>query len=610
MKHPAASSSVKRQTRQSHRQSIDDAVKAATFSPEPPQPETEKVEEEISTVKRKMKHTAASSSVKRQTRQSHRQSINDAGDTYESLSLINEKAASESPGKDMKNTTDKNSPDEPMPKEFVSDPDSLVDSLAQPRSETPLPQTVTVNSPPQENDLAAAQRLKENKAKLALLRQEYKELKENQAKVTSLRQEYNELKENATLLKIEIDSNSSSVQGIDDQISQLKSQRAELKKTIETKKMARFNVLVNQKKVAEAIKRTADEILLYKARKLKENLHHPGNCWLEMELMEVDGTSESSETMPKINGNGIHLPEVSTKSSGYGLPYAPINWPKPGDNRRWKMGKRVAIKGHFSKTFKLSGKLNIDMSSVPHVHQCCLITGNVEGRTSSPPLFKDTGEDPGSDSQSDGVFCANCCCVLCNKFINLNYGGYSYIKCEAKVSEDYICGHVAHLNCALRCSMAGTVGGDIGLDAEYCCQRCDAKTDLILHATRFVQTCKSVDCQDDIEKILNVGVCILRDSQKTKGKGSTTANTIKKPQQDQLQTSSSSIQGIDDQIAQLKSRREELTRTVRTRKMAKFNVLGNQKKLPEAITRTEDEILLSEAQKRQVAAEEGKCSHA
>ncbi|TXG72068.1 hypothetical protein EZV62_000647 [Acer yangbiense] len=308
MKHTTASSSLKRQTQQSRKQSIDDAVKAATFSPEPPQPETEKVEEEdstvkrkmeeeASTVKRKMKHTAASSSVKRQTWQSHRQSINDAGDTYESFSLINEKAASESPGKDMKNTTDvddlfaeKNSPDELMPKEFVSALDSLVDSLAQPRSETPLPQTVTVNSPPQENDLAAAQRLEENKAKLALLRQEYKELKENQAKVTSLRQEYNELKENVSLLKIEIDSNSSSVQGIDDQISQLKSQtddqisqlktqRAELTKTIETKKMARFNVLVNQKKVAEAIKRIVDEILLYKARKLKERMGaEEGKC--------------------------------------------------------------------------------------------------------------------------------------------------------------------------------------------------------------------------------------------------------------------------------------------------------------------------------------------
>ncbi|KAK3190064.1 hypothetical protein Dsin_029625 [Dipteronia sinensis] len=139
-------------------------VKAPTFSPEPPQQETEKVEEETSKVKKKMKHTADSSSVKRQTRQSHRQSIDDAGDTFESLSLNNEKAASESSGKDMKNTTDivdlfadKNSPDEPMPKEFVSALDSLVDSLTQPRSETPLPQTVTVNSPSKENDLAAAQ---------------------------------------------------------------------------------------------------------------------------------------------------------------------------------------------------------------------------------------------------------------------------------------------------------------------------------------------------------------------------------------------------------------------------------------------------------------------
>ncbi|KAK3170441.1 hypothetical protein Dsin_032730 [Dipteronia sinensis] len=66
-----------------------------------------------------------------------------------------------------------------------------------------------------------------------------------------------------------------------------------------------------------------------------------------MELMEVDGSNESSETMPKINGNGIHLPEVLPKSSGYGLLYAPINWPNPGDNWRWKVGKRVTIKGHF-----------------------------------------------------------------------------------------------------------------------------------------------------------------------------------------------------------------------------------------------------------------------
>ncbi|KAK1592481.1 hypothetical protein Q3G72_025646 [Acer saccharum] len=457
------------------------------------------------------------------------------------------------------------------------------------------------------------------------------------------------------------------------------------------------------------------------------DLHHPGNCWLEMELMEVDGTNESSETMPKINGNGIHLPEVSPKSSGYGLPYAPINWPNPGDNRRWKVGKRVAIKGHFvDRYLYLPKRLSRDESSTvergafasKHKVESYIreafpnadinaffasfswkipvkqlsVNGNVEGRNSSPPLFKDTGEDPRSDSQSDNVvckagnkkcnslvlqaeyssltampcdicciepqFCGNCCCILCDKFINLNYGGYSYIKCEAQVGEGYMCGHVAHLNCALRCFMAGTIGGSIGLDAEYCCRRCDAKTDLILHATRLVRTCKSVDCQDDIEKILKVGVCILHGSQKTsakellshielaikKLKHGTSLGDIWKVEdsdvaiptgleenkakltslrqeynemmetatllQTEIDSSSSSIQGIDDQIAQLKSRQAELTMIVRTRKMAKFNVLFNQKKLAEAITRTEDEILLSEARKSQMGAEEGKCSHA
>ncbi|KAK0608833.1 hypothetical protein LWI29_036667 [Acer saccharum] len=100
---------------------------------------------------------------------------------------------------------------------------------------------------------------------------------------------------------------------------------------------------------------------------------------------------------------------------------------------------------------------------------------------------------------------------------------------------------------------AGTIGGSIGLDAEYCCRRCDAKTDLILHATRLVRTCKSVDCQDDIEKILKVGVCILRGSQKTSAK--------------------------------------ELLSHIE---------LAIKKKLAEAITRTEDEILLSEARKSQM----------
>ena len=43
---------------------------------------------------------------------------------------------------------------------------------------------------------------------------------------------------------------------------------------------------------------------------------------------------------------------------------------------------------------------------------------------------------------SEPRFCRDCCCILCSKTIDLNYGGYSYIKCEAMV-DGCICGHVA-----------------------------------------------------------------------------------------------------------------------------------------------------------------------
>lgn len=108
-------------------------------------------------------------------------------------------------------------------------------------------------------------------------------------------------------------------------------------------------------------------------------------------------------------------------------------------------------------------------------------------------------------------FCRDCSCILCCKSIG---SSYSSIKCEAPVAEGYICGHVAHMNCALRSYLAGTVGGSIGLDAEYHCRRCDMRTDLVSYVARLLKTCESVDSRDDIEKILGVGICILRGSHK------------------------------------------------------------------------------------------------
>ena len=108
-------------------------------------------------------------------------------------------------------------------------------------------------------------------------------------------------------------------------------------------------------------------------------------------------------------------------------------------------------------------------------------------------------------------FCRDCSCILCCKSIGTSY---SFIKCEAPVSEGYLCGHVAHTDCALRSYLAGTVKGSIGLDAEYHCRRCDMRTDLVSHVARLLKNCESVDSRDDIEKILGVGICILRGSHK------------------------------------------------------------------------------------------------
>ncbi|XP_021290214.1 uncharacterized protein LOC110421077 [Herrania umbratica] len=92
-------------------------------------------------------------------------------------------------------------------------------------------------------------------------------LEDNKAKVTSLRQEYSELKEQVTHLQSEVDSNTLTVQEIDNQIAQLKSRRAELTRTIENKKRDRDDLTYNQKLVANSIPKVVHEVQLANARK-------------------------------------------------------------------------------------------------------------------------------------------------------------------------------------------------------------------------------------------------------------------------------------------------------------------------------------------------------
>nr|XP_029117284.1 uncharacterized protein LOC105033938 isoform X3 [Elaeis guineensis] len=301
--------------------------------------------------------------------------------------------------------------------------------------------------------------------------------------------------------------------------------------------------------------------------------------------MEVDSTEGSNFQTPSLKKKRLVARPVAAGSSGKGLPYAPEDWPSPGDIWRWKVGVRKTSSGywvdrylyppaHFprapGKKLGLPSRLSVeeyirkefpDMSidaffasfiwRVPSA-DCSPgkdIKKSINMYASSNSL--DASECSGYKSAirkgtckagnkmcslqaktksyglaakecdiccSEDGFCRDCCCILCCKTVDWTYGGYSFIRCEATVDENYICGHVAHVQCALRSYMGGTVQGDIGLDVEYYCRRCDNRTDLISHVTKLIRTCESLDSGDDIDKILNLGFCILRGSGQMRAK--------------------------------------------------------------------------------------------
>ncbi|KAF7837311.1 protein OBERON 1 isoform X2 [Senna tora] len=295
--------------------------------------------------------------------------------------------------------------------------------------------------------------------------------------------------------------------------------------------------------------------------------------------METEGEDNDA-----VNNGALILRPVAPEESGQGLPYAPENWPNPGDVWGWRTGKRVAITGHFRDRY-LYLPVHLCRSDIPgstskrrrtfaskpslqrYIQEYFPDTDfnaffasfswkipAIDSATKKDPkavvLLQDmaVAEEVASDRQSDTVgckagnqkcdsliieekqhspslscdvfctkpgFCHDCCCILCHKTVDSSstYGGCSYIKCQEKVGE-FICGHIAHINCALRCFLAGTVGGSIGLDVEYHCRHCDGRTDLISHANELLQKCETINSRDDIEKILNLGACVLRGSQK------------------------------------------------------------------------------------------------
>ncbi|KAG9158367.1 hypothetical protein Leryth_013119 [Lithospermum erythrorhizon] len=282
-----------------------------------------------------------------------------------------------------------------------------------------------------------------------------------------------------------------------------------------------------------------------------------------MEPTDTDVPDPSDCGTPLITKNGLRLYPVPIGDSGDGLPYAPADWPNPGDIWRWKTGKRLKTNGYFKDRYLYPPKHLLKRDILPRKYPFASkpsleeylqsmfpgadinsffdsfsweipsqqLSNKIENSDSDPLLgsvgckagnttcssLVESGNTPSEFMScniccSEQGFCRYCCCILCCKIASSGYGGFCYIRCEQRIDEGYICGHIAHIDCGLRAYMAGTVGGSIGLDAEYYCRRCDSRTDLVQHVMKLVDISQTINSEDKMEKVLNVCICLLRNS--------------------------------------------------------------------------------------------------
>ncbi|KAL0368106.1 UNVERIFIED_CONTAM: hypothetical protein Scaly_1029500 [Sesamum calycinum] len=307
---------------------------------------------------------------------------------------------------------------------------------------------------------------------------------------------------------------------------------------------------------------------------------------LQKESMDIDSPGGSKESADKLQENALNLYPVSANDSGEGLPYAPEDWPNPGDKWGWKVGRRTSISRFYLDRYvylparlhetghkkKFASKLSVKQyirAKFPHTDIDAFFASfswripSKSSKIGDGEMFRHPGEtadEPGSDIHINGVlckagnrscsslaagedhvlevmfcdvccseprFCRDCCCILCCRIIDKACDGYGYIRCEANI-EGYACGHSCHIDCALRAYMAGTVGGSIGLDAEYYCRRCDSRTNLVSHVIKLLENFESIVSPDDIEKILKIGIVFCVDRRKQLKNGTNLEDIWKK----------------------------------------------------------------------------------
>lgn len=274
----------------------------------------------------------------------------------------------------------------------------------------------------------------------------------------------------------------------------------------------------------------------------------------------------------------VSLEPVGPSQGGEGFPYAPGEWPNPGDKWKWKVGKRKTSHGYWADRYLIlpktlhRGKKQAWFTSKGAVEKYLMkhfpnadhetFFASFQWQIPCPPLSPTPAQDKnggriaytikrlrGSDSRCDGQtpvkihckagnlkcrletgkgkfsnaldcdiccvesgFCRECSCILCGKSVNQELGENNFVQCEGNLGEDFICGHVAHLECAVICQTAGVVRS-IGLDVEYYCRRCDKKTDLLKHVLGLIPTPELSKTGTDFGSNLNLALRLVQGTQ-------------------------------------------------------------------------------------------------
>jgi len=113
---------------------------------------------------------------------------------------------------------------------------------------------------------------------------------------------------------------------------------------------------------------------------------------------------------------------------------------------------------------------------------------------------------------SEPRFCRECKCIICCQVINPDPDVSTFFQCMHRPSGLGVCGHAAHLECALKSEMAGVVKHN-GLDMEYLCRRCDNKMDLRDLITCLVEVMGKTIVRQKVEKSLQLALQIMQDTQ-------------------------------------------------------------------------------------------------